>query len=589
MALTALVANYVNYGNGTNTGYYAVTVWPALTAQAAGVLRRQAAAPSVGSERVFVCIIAGTTLVSEPSWTTTRGAKTAETLGPTWQECTGQPATNGDLTNTKTWTQSHAVTASPSLGVIVKDASNNLFIVSTAGGADSGAEPSWNTTKGNTTTDGSVTWTCISNGAFAAWAAPHARLANAFAANWGSAGDDFYLSHAHAETQNAASNTLTSPGTAASPCRILCASSAGSLPPVAADLLTTATITTTGTGSIFLAGFGYWYGVGFSAGTSSGTSNIFVATNTGITFLDSCSLALVGTSASASITVSNGDRLTQLRNVTMAFGNAAQGIQLSGSMVWTATPGALVGGTMPTTLFYFSNDSAMVRLRGVDLSGTNNNLINLGVSSLADFLFENCKISGSATLTTGTVTDQTRLSVRLVACDSAAASNRYYFQNYMGIITQETTIVRTGGASDGTTPVSRKMVSSANSKFTFPLVSDPLVIWNDGTSAVTVSVPVVTDGVTLTSADAWIEVQYLGSGSTPQASFASGAAATVLTTGSSWALDSTSSWNTTGLSSPVKQTLSVSFTPAMKGPFQVRVHLARASTTLYFDPLARVA
>ncbi|MBZ4283984.1 hypothetical protein LAJ55_14350, partial [Streptococcus pneumoniae] len=60
-------AAYLNYGNGTNTGYYAVAVWATGTAIAAGAYRRQTS-PAVGSERIFVCIVAGTThATTEPT------------------------------------------------------------------------------------------------------------------------------------------------------------------------------------------------------------------------------------------------------------------------------------------------------------------------------------------------------------------------------------------------------------------------------------------------------------------------------------------------------------------------------------------
>ena len=51
------------------------------------------------------------------------------------------------------------------------------------------------------------------------WTAAHARLANTFA--WMAGGDTCYVSNNHAETQSTAIS-LTSPGTAASPCTVLC-------------------------------------------------------------------------------------------------------------------------------------------------------------------------------------------------------------------------------------------------------------------------------------------------------------------------------------------------------------------------------
>lgn len=111
---------YCTYGNGSSTGYYAVTAWPTATAVAAGVLRRQSAAPSVGNERVFICIVAGTTGGSEPSWTLTKGAKTTDNT-VTWQEVTGRAAVNGDAN------------ASIATNATTASGSNILYFASTTG------------------------------------------------------------------------------------------------------------------------------------------------------------------------------------------------------------------------------------------------------------------------------------------------------------------------------------------------------------------------------------------------------------------------------------------------------------------------
>src|SRR5712692_8270405 len=108
----------------------------------------------------------------------------------------------------------------------------------TTAGISGAAEPTWTLTVGSTTTDATVVWTEVTGNNTYAWTAPHARLANAFASGWGAAGDDFYVSNNHAETQSTAM-TLTSPGTAASPCRVICVADTGSTPPVSADLATT--------------------------------------------------------------------------------------------------------------------------------------------------------------------------------------------------------------------------------------------------------------------------------------------------------------------------------------------------------------
>jgi hypothetical protein len=226
----------------------------------------------------------------------------------------------------------------------------------------------------------------------------------------------------------------------------------------------------------------------------------------------------------------------------------------------------------------------------VDLSAidSGNNLVNVAGTNPGIFLFENCKLGSSFTVATGSIAGQGGISVDLVNCDSGDTNYNYAKHVYQGVITSESTIVRTGGASDGTTAISRKMVTSADSKFYSPLVSDPIAVWIETLGSTTVTVEVVTDNVTLTDAEAWIEVEYLGTSGFPIASFASDRASNILSTPANQT-SSSETWTTTGLTTPVKQKLAVTFTPAEKGPCQIRVHLAKASTTLFFCPKADVS
>lgn len=423
------------------------------------------------------------------------------------------------------------------------------------------------------------------------WANAYTTLAAALNAK--AAGDTFWVSQAHAETQ-ASTMTLTSPGTAASPVTILCVNDAAA-PPTA--LATTATVTNTGAFSMNFNGFAYVYGITFTCATGNNSNGInFASTTPWWWKFESCSLKLSTTSSGGAAGIIVGaqavgtrdDNLLELHNTTVSFANVSQEFQLSSNLRWTGTSSALILGSVPTYLFAdVTGSGPRVFVEGVDLSGETSNLFNVG-GSQCQFIALNCKLGVGVSIIGATgSTGQGGEEVIVINSDSANTNTQYYRHVYQGAISQETTIVRTGGASDGTTTVSRKMVSSANSKYVSPLATNAIEFWNDSTSSVTVTIPVVTDNVTLTNGDAWLEVEHLGTSGFPLGVFATGRGGDTLTPGTTnWATDSTSTWTTTGLTTPVKQSLSQSFTPQIKGLVRVRVMLAKASATLYFDPKA---
>jgi hypothetical protein len=94
--------------------------------------------------------------------------------------------------------------------------------------------------------------------------------------------------------------------------------------------------------------------------------------------------------------------------------------------------------------------------------------------------------------------------------------------------------------------------------------------------------------VTLTDAECWIEVQYLGTSGVPLGSFTSDAKADPLTAAANQT-SSSETWTTTGLTTPIKQKLSVTFTPQEKGYIHAVIHLAKASISIYVVPKLTVA
>jgi hypothetical protein len=250
-------------------------------------------------------------------------------------------------------------------------------------------------------------------------------------------------------------------------------------------------------------------------------------------------------------------------------------------------------------LFSLNLPVGEVRIAGVDLTviGSGKSLFSATVASRGLVLLENCKLNSAVSITTGSVAGQGGVELRLVNCDGADTNYRYQKTVYQGTITSNSVVYRSGGATApgqaGSVPVSRKMVTTADSKFYSPLESDAVEVFfpsdadlaaNLGVdTAVTATVEIVTDGVTLTDAEAWLEVEYPSSGGHPLSAFANDRAADILATPANQTSSSVT-WTTTGLTSPTKQKLSVTFTPKEMGVVKLRVMLAKASTTLYFCP-----
>lgn len=422
------------------------------------------------------------------------------------------------------------------------------------------------------------------------WALAKATLAAALTA--AGAGGTVYVDNAHAETQGS-SITLTSPGTSASPTLVLCASRASGAPPT--TLATTGTVSAT-VGNITFGGVAYCYGLTFTTSQASSVNIQFNATGVLYWRLEACSLRNHGTGTTCNILFgkvadSNANaHLIELVNTVVSFSTATnKGIQVGGARLrWMKTASAVLG-TLPTTLFISNSTggSPVVDVMGVDLSalGSGKNLVSAAGTNKDEFYFTDCKLGSSVAITTGSITGQGGVSVDVINCDSGDTQYRNERYRYQGTETTETTIVRSGGATDGTTSVSRKMVSSANANFCSPLDSEWMLIWNTALgSALTLAIPVVTDNVTLTDAEAWIEVEGLSTSGFPLGGFASDRAADILATAANQTTDGTSSWTTTGLATPVKQVLSTTITPQEIGFIRARVCLAKASTTMYFDP-----
>lgn len=422
------------------------------------------------------------------------------------------------------------------------------------------------------------------------WATAKATVAGAIATPV-VAGDTIYVSQSHAETTAGALSWGTA-GTVASPTRILCGND-GAEPPTA--LATTATITTTGASAISMSGVCYVYGLTFNS--SDGANVPQVTTSGSRVRLDTCVLNLVGTSSTGVLGNGSGTAWLDLINCNIKLSNAGQGFRGNGRLYWNGG-GVVSGSSTPTNLITAYNLGGATS--GVEFLIENVDFSNFGaatnfsipVPAGAVLRIRNCKLpaSWSGALVSSAFTTPGR--AEMFNCDSGATNYKIKIQDNGGNIDQETLIVRTGGASDGTTPISWKMVSAANCNYPHITLATPnMVLWNETTgSSKTLTVEIIRDSATaLTDKEIWLEVDYYGSSGSPLGTLITDAAATVLTS----AANQTSSSATWGdqspsMANPNKQSLSVTFTPNAKGFFIGRVMLAKASTTVYVDPIMTV-
>lgn len=426
----------------------------------------------------------------------------------------------------------------------------------------------------------------------ATWALAKATLAGAITGS--AAGDTYYVSQVHAES-TAGFVTLTFPGTLASPNNVICANDAAE-PPTA--VATSGTITATGSNNITLAGSAYIYGLTFISGTSTGAANLTVGNGDATAqTLERCELRVGTTSTTSRLFLGSNANANEgylrLKDCVLRFSNASQGVAIGQRLLFVDGGSISASGSAITTFVATATSNGVDAVfSGVDLSAGASamNLLAASQAAAGKVVFRNCKLpaSWSGSLLAGAPVHM-GFRAEMHNCDSTDTNYRLWVEDYSGSIKSETTVVRTGGASDGTTALSWRMVSTANAEYPLITLDSPEIArWNDTTgSAITVTVEIITDNVTLTDAECWLEVQYLGTSGFPLGLFVNDCKTDFLATATNQTTSSVS-WTTTGLGTPVKQALSVTFTPQEKGYLQAVVKLAKASTTVYVDPLLTV-
>ena len=577
--------------------FAAIAAWPSNTAVAAGRLCNNTAnTPALGSERAYVAIIAGTTTNgSQPAMGTGKGSITVDN-GVTWMECTGQPGINGDTTNSPVWPTSSTVT----LGQIIYDpTSGSLQIVTTASGNTSASKPTFSASAGVTTTDGSNVWTSLGLASnFGAGAAPHIRVLNADNASWqtNATANTIFIDKNHAETQAAAMALAGGTGTVAAPNQYLSIAMTGAMPPT--SVTAGASITTTGNNAISLTVSGFWAGVALSSGSGANAVALNIGTQSSFNVINSiimegCTLAVGGTTG-GNITLANVDSASatnafiNLKNCTYKAASTASKIEFQNGLINLVGGTYFATGSIPTTAFLTTVDTITnSSVRDADLSQVTGTLLSMAGSGGENvggwFNMQNCKLGSGVAMSSGTLQSPADFTFRMHNCDSGSKNYRFYERNYLGVIQSETTIVdNTNPASDGTTPISWNIATTAFTSILQPYVTEyfPIAEWNGALGSPITATINIASNVALTNAQIWAEIEYLGNASFPIGSTINSRVTDVLTAGTALTT-STDSW---GGSETSLQEIQLTFTPQMAGAIKCRIFVAIPSTTIYVSP-----
>ena len=534
----------------SSVGWAAVPQWTASTAYSIGNVVRQRATPTVGNERCFVCTVAGTSLGSEPSWTISKYGLTTEAGGPAWRECTGLPAFNGDPTENLGWVASQSYFT---VGVMFTNvAGTHVFWISTTGGTTA-TEPTYNTTPGATTSLGTAVVTCIGpTSAYGNFASPAPRMSCVATFNTIShIGQTMYVADNHAESQSSGSWACTPTYS----CKILCVDRTATFPIAnnANALKNTATVTNSASGQGMSITTRYCYGIQLiNASAGTGPNIQFIAPNYERARFEQCGMSFTNAGATNGPFFLTGNSASSIEVIgcTFNFSHASQYFRLDPPNV--TFKNCSFTGTAPsafmTTLAGATNMVGTIMIEGCDLSLYNTNLFT-GTQLGGNAVLKDCKLGASVNPCPSNANMKSGAIIDISRCDSGATTYRNERYTSQAAQTTRIDVARNNGAMDGVTPISHRIVMTTDAQ-SFEAHSQinhhpgmPLAIGNSvtGTNRNVTLYGITNDSRLPTDGEVWLDVEYLGSGSSPLASWKSGAKA-LFATATPLAAD-TSDWD----------------------------------------------
>jgi hypothetical protein len=392
------------------------------------------------------------------------------------------------------------------------------------------------------------------------------------------AGDRYLLSSAHAGSTTG--YTITFPGTPANPNLLLCGTEAGAsgISAMAATAVETITGTTfTLNGSFYAEGIIWDF-----TSTSSGAPN-YAANNGAVQRFKNCSFRYTGAAGSPQFlfgTLSSGAASSMiLENCGIRGPSANFNVGIEREV--TIRDGAWEsGGTSPTYCFNVGvgNKPVAFLVDGFDFTniGNSTNIVGAIGEGSCNALLRRCKF-GASWAGSLVASGQIKPGTRVEMYDYQIGSNlrRVWIEQYEGTVKSENTI-KVGA------DFSYKVVTNSNIKY--PLgeveVFDAYRSLTSG-AAKTFKLYTLTDGVTLTNADVALRAEYFDTSGSYLGTFISSSPASVITTATSLTTNSVSWASAPG--TPVKQEVTLTFTPAQTGFCIISAIVTRPSTTLYLD------
>jgi len=428
---------------------------------------------------------------------------------------------------------------------------------------------------------------------YATWATAAVNLTIAAAA--AGANDTIYVAHDHVETS---ASTVTI-AIAASGVKIICGTRTGTSTETGISALaTTADVGTSSVSLLITTGsLSYYYGIIFRA-TNSGASTIRLTYDSAILRrYENCSFIIDGTNSSSNIRAGWDTNLQQchtvVKNCIFEFSNASQSLSVDGLV--EVIGGSISGSSAAQTYFCRSSITGrggLLYLNGFDATNGGTGMALFGFGGTTNYNeARNCKLPTSGVPVSGTATGMNKAV--LINCDTGDTNYKYSYTDVYGTVNDNTTVYRTAGAADEARGYSLAMASTTSAVWPISALRSPPIIQRAEAivgGTVTVTVHICHYGASaLTNQECWLEVETLANTGYTLSTIVNDTTTAIAsssaqpTSSEAWTGDSdtgpngSSTWNQLKLEC-------AGVTLAETGYVIARVHLGKASTTVYIDP-----